>query len=124
MSRHLLLEQVFRFFKQGGVGVQECVFNIVLNAQLIALNETYGRKISDVSKKLVADELKVNEDLAKSIATIKENSNKDILKAEEDRASKSKAITEKLIADQQRLNDEYAKYVLEVRAIYSEVRAP
>ena len=32
---HLLLEQVFRFFKQGGVGIQECVFNIVLNTQLV-----------------------------------------------------------------------------------------
>ena len=32
---HLLLEQIFRLFKQGRVGIQKCIFNIVLNAQLI-----------------------------------------------------------------------------------------
>ena len=32
---YFLFKQIFWFFKQGGVGVQECVFNIVLNTQLV-----------------------------------------------------------------------------------------
>ncbi|WP_342505862.1 tape measure protein [Sporosarcina sp. FSL K6-2383] len=84
-----------------------------INDQLIALNESYSKKMSDISKKLVADELKVNEDLAKGIASIKDNANKEILKAEENLASKTKDINEKLLADQQREMDNYLKSVEE-----------
>lgn len=82
-----------------------------INAQLVALNESYGKKLNDISNKLAADELKTNEDTAKGIASIRENLNKEIIKSNEDLANKTKAITEKSLADQQREMDNYLKSV-------------
>ena len=45
---YLLFEKIFRLFKQGGVGIQKCVFDIVLNAQLVAhLKQILGRAADD-----------------------------------------------------------------------------
>ena len=44
---HSLFEQIFRLFKQGGIGIQECVFDIVLNTQLVVHLKQILRRTAD-----------------------------------------------------------------------------